>query len=116
MSGPLLEVVDAFAAHDGAGVFGVVDKVIETGTDGVSAAKRLGNETYDRATETFRSVDIDGDGIPDKPRAQSAVEDAGSAIKGVTAGAAGAVGSLFRRKRDGSTPKDQDAAPALEGN
>nr|WP_030483351.1 DNA polymerase III subunit gamma and tau [Nocardioides aequoreus] len=27
------EVVDAFAAHDGAGVFGVVDKVIETGQD-----------------------------------------------------------------------------------
>jgi DNA polymerase-3 subunit gamma/tau len=27
------EVVDAFAAHDGAGVFGVVDKVIEVGQD-----------------------------------------------------------------------------------
>ena len=27
------EVVDAFAAHDGGTVFGVVDKVIETGQD-----------------------------------------------------------------------------------
>lgn len=91
------------------------DKVIETGTDGVSAAKRLGSETFDRATDAFRSVDLDGDGIPDKPRAQSAVEDAGAAIKGATAGAAEAVGSIFRRRRDSSTPKDPDASPALEG-
>ena len=91
------------------------DKVIETGTEGVGVAKRVGNETLDRATEAFRSVDLDGDGVPDKPRAQSAVEDAGSAIKGATAGAAEAVGSLFRRKRDGgATPKNPDAAPALE--
>lgn len=82
------------------------DKVLETGTEGVDAAKRLGAETLDRATEAFRSVDIDGDGIPDKPRALTAVEDAGSAIKGKTAEAVGVVGSLFRRKQEGASSPD----------
>lgn len=93
----------------------VRDKVLETGTGGVDAARRFGNETRDRASEVFRSVDLDGDGIPDKPRARTAVEDAGSAIKGATAGAAGAVGHLFRRKRDGSAmPEGLDSETAQE--
>lgn len=87
----------------------VRDRVLETGTQGVDAARRLGSETLDRATNVFRSVDLDGDGTLDKPRALTAVEDAGSAIKGATAGAAGAVGSLFRRKRDsGASSKGRD--------
>lgn len=91
------------------------DRVLETGSGGVDAARRLGNETLDRATDVFRSVDLDGDGIPDKPRARAAVEDAGSAIKGVTTGAAGAVSHLFRRKRDGaSSPEVLNAEPAQE--
>lgn len=52
-----------------------------------------------RATEMFRSVDLDGDGIPDEARALTAVKGAGSAVKGAAAGAAGAVGSVIRRKR-----------------
>ncbi|WP_447925138.1 hypothetical protein [Georgenia muralis] len=56
--------------------------------------------TATRATEVFRSVDLDGDGIPDEARALTAVKGAGSAVKGAAAGAAGAVGGVFRRRRD----------------
>ena len=54
-------------------------------------------------------MDLDGDGIPDKPRARTAVEDAGSAVKGAAAGAADAVSSLFRRKRDANISPDEIA-------
>lgn len=90
------------------------DRAIETGTGGVDAAVRRSGETLDRATGVFRSVDLDGDGVPDKPRARAAVEDAGSAIKGATAGATGAVGSFFRRKRDERGPADARDSTADE--
>jgi hypothetical protein len=76
----------------------VRDKVLTTTVQGVDTARRFGTETFDHAAEAFRAVDIDGDGIPDKPRALSAVEDAGSAIRGSAAGAASTIGSLFKRK------------------
>jgi hypothetical protein len=80
--------------------------------------------TVTRATDVFRSVDLDGDGIPDEARALtavkgagSAVKGAGSAVKGAAAGAAGAVGSVFRRKRGAEAvtaegPDDSDAEAA----
>lgn len=70
-------------------------------------------ELFGRATEAFRSVDLDGDGIPDKARARSAVEDAGSALRGAATGAAGAMGSLLRRHR-GSAPSTDDSVPDLD--
>lgn len=110
----------------------VRDKVLATTTEGVDAARRFGADTCDRAAEALRPVDTDGDGIPDKPRALSAAEDAGSAIKGAAAGAvgaigtgansagsaigglatgaAGAVGSLFQRRRDtAASPDNHDS-------
>lgn len=80
--------------------------------EGVPAAQRLSSpEFLGRAADAFRAVDIDGDGIPDKPRARVVVEDAGSAIKDVAAGAADAARSFFRRRRDGEdTP--QEISPA----
>ena len=113
----------------------VRDKVFTTTAEGVDAARRFGAEAFDQAAEAFRAVDIDGDGVPDKPRALSAVEDAGSAIKGaaadaagaigtgansagsaiggLAAGAAGAVGSLLQRKRDtAASPDDLDSETA----
>ena len=67
--------------------------------DGAAAAKRLGDESFSKATEPFRAVDVDGDGIPDKPRAAAAAEEAGAALKGAAAGVAGAFSTLFQRKR-----------------
>jgi hypothetical protein len=113
----------------------VRDKVFTTTAEGVDAARRFGAKTFDQAAEALRAVDIDGDGIPDKPRALSAVEDAGSAIKGwaadaadaigtgansassaiggVVAGATGASGSLLQRKQDtAASPNDLDSETA----
>lgn len=92
------------------------DDALKAGAEGVDAARRLGVETFDRATEAFRPVDLDGDGVPDKPRALSAAEDAGSAIQGAAAGMAGAVGSLFRRKREvPNTMAPVDPQPEEDG-
>jgi hypothetical protein len=55
----------------------------------------------DVVTRPFRSVDLDGDGVPDEPQALTAVKGVGGAI----AGAAGAVGDgvsgLFKPKKHG---------------
>ncbi len=40
------------------------DKAISSASAGVSAASRAGSHTLARATEAFRAVDIDGDGVP----------------------------------------------------
>ncbi len=70
-----------------------------------------------KATEVFRSVDLDGDGIPDEARALTAVRGAGFAIKGAAVGAAGAVGAALRRKGDdekaaGDAPHEPVDSPA----
>lgn len=108
------------------------DKAFTTASAGVDAARRFGVATFDQAGEAFRAVDIDGDGIPDKSRALSAVEDAGSAIKGagvaigagagnaasaiggLLSGAAGAAGSLLRRKQETVAPSN-DLGPETGG-
>ena len=117
----------------------VRDRAFAATAEGADAARRLCAETFDQAAGALRSVDIDGDGIPDKPRSLAAAEDAGSAIKGAAAGAAGAIGagantagsavgelaaggagavrSLFRRKQstaaspDGLHPETADTPP-----
>lgn len=79
---------------------GEVLERIRVGTaEGAIAAKRFGDQKLDRATGVFRAVDVDGDGISGQPRAAAAADHAGTAIKGAASGVAGAVGSLFHRKR-----------------
>lgn len=72
---------------------GVSTGAVAVGTSVASAA--------DVATRPFRSVDLDGDGVPDEPQALTAVKGVGGAI----AGAAGAVGDgvsgLFKPKKHG---------------
>lgn len=53
----------------------------------------------------FRSVDLDGDGIPDAPQALTAVKGVGGAIAGVVGGAAT---SLFKTKKLGRRAPDAD--------
>ncbi len=79
-----------------------LEKVRVGTVEGAAAAKRLGDKSFDRATEVFRAVDIDGDGIPDQPRAAAAAEQTGAAIKEMAAGVAGRVGSLFKRRSEAS--------------
>ncbi len=81
---------------------------VRAGTaEGAGAAKRFGDQTFDRATEVFRAVDLDGDGIPDQSRAAAAAEQAGTAMKGAATGVAGAVGNLFQRKRKAAAGVDE---------
>lgn len=75
-------------------------------SDGPDTSPVRAAELLERASEAFRSVDLDGDGIPHKARARTAVEDAGTAIRGAATGAAGAVGSLLRRRRSGEWAQD----------
>lgn len=79
------------------------EKVRVSASEGAAAAARFSTSTVDRATEAFRAVDIDGDGIPDKPRAAAAAEKAGAALRGAGAGVAGAFGTLFARKQADAT-------------
>jgi uncharacterized protein (DUF697 family) len=48
----------------------------------------------------FRSVDLDGDGIPDEAQALTAVKGAASAVAGAADAVGGKVAGLFKRKRD----------------
>jgi len=90
---------------------GALGKFVEgsnAGAAGITnAANAVGSGVAIAATNVsrqFRSVDLDGDGIPDEARALTAAKSAGSAIKGGAAGAVGAVGSLFKRK---NRPEEQ---------
>ena len=70
-------------------------------------------EFLDRAADAFRSVDIDGDGIPDRPRARVAVDEASSAVKDAATGARSAVASRLRRRRaDAGEAADPNSEPS----
>ena len=99
------DAADAKRWHQAAGE--VLEKVRVGTADGAVAAKRFGDQTFDRVTEAFRAVDLDGDGIPDQPRAAAAAEQAGAAMKGAATGVAGAVGNLFQRRRGAAAEVDE---------
>ena len=71
------------------------------------------SSTAQRATRPFRSVDLDGHGIPDEAQAVTALKNAGDVIAGAGASATRA----FRRvDRDGDgVPDDPAALSALRG-
>lgn len=58
------------------------------------------------ATRSFRSVDIDGDGIPDEPRALTKVKDIGGAIAGTAGSRGGSVTGLFKSRKGGQDLTD----------
>lgn len=97
----------------GQAVAEVRDKALASASGGVTVAGRFGAETLDRATEAFRAVDTDGDGIADKPRVAAAAENASAAVKGAASSATDAIGSIFRRKigkRESSEPSTPEMA------
>ena len=55
----------------------------------------------DTVKRAFRSVDLDGDGIPDEPQALTAVKGVGGAIAGTAGSVGGSVAGLFKRKKRG---------------
>lgn len=81
-----------------------------------SAAKTTGGRIVDvagSATRVFRSVDLDGDGIPDEAQALTLVKGAGGAVAGAAGAVGGRVGGLFKRgKRSGDESTDEAFEPA----
>ena len=55
----------------------------------------------DTVTRAFRSVDLDGDGIPDEAQALTAVKGLGGAIAGKAGSVGGSVAGLFNRRKRG---------------
>jgi hypothetical protein len=72
---------------------GVATGAVAVGTGVASAAGTV--------TRPFRSVDIDGDGIPDEPQALTKVKGIGGAIAGTAGSVGGNVAGLFKRKKRG---------------
>jgi len=83
------------------------DKVVASSISGVRSAGRVGAKGLEHATEPFRAVDLDGDGIVDRPRAVLAAEEAGEALKGAATGVSSAISTLFKRGR--RQPEGPDA-------
>jgi hypothetical protein len=81
-----------------AGTASTVGGGVATGAVAVGAGVATAADTVTRA---FRSVDIDGDGIPDEPQALSAVKGVGGAIAGTAGSVGGSVAGLFKRKKRG---------------
>jgi hypothetical protein len=80
----------------GQAVVEVRDKAVASASDGVTAAGRVGVSTFNRATAVFRAVDLNEDGIPDKPRAAAAVETASATVKGAASNVSGLIGSKVK--------------------
>ena len=85
-----LEALEDAAKTVGAGVS---THAVAVGTGVASAA--------DVVTRRFRSVDLDGDGVPDEPQALTAVKGVGGAIAGTAGAVGGGVSGLFKQKKRG---------------
>jgi hypothetical protein len=62
----------------------------------------------DAVTRPFRSIDLDGDGIPDSPQALTAAKGIGGAIAGAAGTVSGAAASLFKTRKRGRHAADTD--------
>ena len=80
---------------------GVTKSAATVGTGVASAAGTV--------TRPFRSVDVDGDGIPDEPQALAAVKGLGGALAGAADAAGGRVAGLFKSKKRGTAEVPEKA-------
>lgn len=87
---PALEALENAAKAVGAGVS---TAAVAVGT-GVATAAGV-------VTRPFRSVDLDGDGVPDEPQALTAVKGVRNAIAGRAEAVGGAIASPFKPKKRG---------------
>jgi hypothetical protein len=85
-----LEALEDAAKAVGAGVS---TGAVAAGTGVASAAHVV--------TRPFRSVDLDGDGVPDEPQALTAMKDVGGAIAGAAGVAGDSVSGLLKPKKRG---------------
>lgn len=66
------------------------------------------------AAAVFRSVDLDGDGVPDEARAWTATKSAASGAKGLASRGAGSVAGALRRDKKSEPAVDSAEASAIE--
>jgi hypothetical protein len=85
-----LEALENAARTVGAGVSTGAAAV---GTGVVSAA--------DSVARPFRSIDLDGDGVPDEPQALTMAKSVGGTISGVAGAVGDGVSGLFKSKKRG---------------
>lgn len=77
-------------------------KAVGGGVSAGAAAVGTGIATAaDVVTRPFRSVDLDGDGVPDEPQALTAVKGVGGALAGAAGAVGGGVSGLFKPKKHG---------------
>ncbi|MBT1607874.1 hypothetical protein [Curtobacterium flaccumfaciens] len=72
-----------------------------TGTWVSDAAGAVGGGVANAAgsiSKAFRSVDLDGDGVPDEPQALTSVKNLGGSVVGAADAVGGRVAGLFKRK------------------
>jgi len=101
------------------GMRGAVGKFVE-GSNGVVAASTLGVTSVATAVgigattaataiaRPFRSVDLDGDGVPDEAIALSAVKGVGRTAVGAASSIRGAASSLFKSKKPARADQDPE--------
>jgi len=61
----------------------------------------------DAVSRPFRSVDLDGDGVPDEPQALTAVKGVGGAIAGAAGAVGGGFSGRFKSKKHGKLAADE---------
>lgn len=86
-----------------------------TGTWITGTASAVGSTVASGAANVsrpFRSVDLDGDGIPDEAQALTAVKNVGGAISGAAGAVSGSVAGLFKRKKQESAQASHEGDEA----
>lgn len=66
---------------------------------GVASGAVAAGAGVSKATQAFRTVDLDGDGIPDEAQALTAVKNVGGAIAGAAGSLGGNVAGMFTSKK-----------------
>ena len=83
-----------------------------------TGAHRVGTgvaSAADAVSRPFRSVDLDGDGVPDEPQAVTAVKGVGGAITGAAGAVGGGFSGLFKSKKHGQHATDGTKHELEEG-
>ncbi|MFL0411126.1 hypothetical protein ACH0AH_08115 [Microbacterium paludicola] len=79
-------------------------------SDGAAIAGSSVATAAGAATRAFRSVDLDGDGIPDEPQALTAVKGTAGAIAGAAGALGGRMANVLKREKKAATVHRDDAS------
>jgi len=110
-----LNAMKESARATGDWIAGTATRVGSGVAKGAAAAGGGVAKIADKASRPFRSVDIDGDGIPDEARALTAVKGVGGAVAGVAGAAGSGVAKVFRIRGRGKSG-EETAADGVSGS